>query len=180
MLMPARLPSGLTGRAPVTRDPPAEHRTGWLIAVELDTDSLATSRSFIEYERATAIRDLIAENVFLPSGQTGGAFRLGLSILDGKLVLDIADEDVNLIVRHILSLSPLRRVIKDYFLICDSYYEAVRNAGPSQIEAIDMGRRGVHNEGSTILCERLAGKIALDFETGRRLFTLVCALAWKG
>jgi uncharacterized protein (UPF0262 family) len=154
--------------------------SGWLVAVDLDTESLATSRSFIEYERATAIRDLIAENAFLPAGRASGAFRLGLSIGDGKLVLDIAEADGTPVARHILSLSPLKRVIKDYFLICDSYYAAVRSAGPSQIEAIDMGRRGVHNEGSTILRARLKSKIAIDFETARRLFTLVCALAWKG
>jgi uncharacterized protein (UPF0262 family) len=154
--------------------------SGWLVAVDLDTESLATSRSFIEYERATAIRDLIAENAFLPAGRASGAFRLGLSIGDGKLVLDIAEADGTPVARHILSLSPLKRVIKDYFLICDSYYAAVRNAGPSQIEAIDMGRRGVHNEGSAILRERLQSKIAVDFDTARRLFTLVCALAWKG
>jgi uncharacterized protein (UPF0262 family) len=153
---------------------------GWLVAVDLDADSLATSRDFIEYERATAIRDLIAENAFLPAGRAAGAFRLALSIRDGKLVLDIADADGRPVARHVLSLSPLKRVIKDYFLICDSYYAAVRNVGPSQIEAIDMGRRGVHNEGATILRDRLKSKIAVDFETARRLFTLVCALAWKG
>jgi uncharacterized protein (UPF0262 family) len=153
---------------------------GWLAAVDLDAESLATSRTFIAYERATAIRDLIAENSFLPAGQQGGPFRLHLSIRDGKLVLDIAEADGHQIVRHILSLTPLRRVIKDYFMICDSYYNAVRSAGPGQIEAIDMGRRGVHNEGSSILRERLEAKVAVDFDTARRLFTLVCALAWKG
>jgi uncharacterized protein (UPF0262 family) len=153
---------------------------GWLVAVDLDADSLATSRSFIEYERAAAIRDLIAENSFLPAGETGGSYRLRLSIRDGKLVLDIADAAERRIVAHILSLTPLRRVIKDYFMICDSYYSAVRSAGPGQIEAIDMGRRGIHNEGSSILRERLDRKVAVDFDTARRLFTLVCALAWKG
>jgi uncharacterized protein (UPF0262 family) len=155
-------------------------RTGGLIAVDLDADSLATSRSFIEYERAAAIRDLIAENSFQLVGRPGGVFRLGLSIRDGKLVLDIADADNNPVVSHILSLTPLRGVVKDYFLICDSYYSAIPTASPSQIEAIDMGRRGVHNEGAAILRERLKAKISLDFETARRLFTLVCALAWKG
>lgn len=158
------------------RDRPA----GWLISVELDDDSLATSRAYIESERAAAIRDLIADNAFLPAVASGGAFRLRLSIQDGKLALDVADADGEPVVCHILSLSPLRRVIKDYFLICDSYYAALQSPNPSQIEAIDMGRRGVHNEGATILRERLAGKIAIDVETARRLFTLVCALAWKG
>jgi uncharacterized protein (UPF0262 family) len=157
-----------------------DDRAGRLVAVDIDTESLATSRSFIEYERATAIRDLISENSFLPAGRSEGAFRLKLSIIEGKLVLDIADADAAPVIRHILSLSPLRRVIKDYFLICDSYYNAVSSAGPSQIEAIDMGRRGMHDEGATILRQRLDAKIKVDFETSRRLFTLVCALAWKG
>jgi len=153
---------------------------GWLVAVDLDSGSLPPAASFVEHERATAIRDLIAENAFLPAGRTSGEFHLGLSISDGKLVFAVAEADGEPVVRHILSLSPLTRVIKDYFLICDSYYAAVRSAGPSQIEAIDMGRRGVHNEGATILRERLSGKIAVDFDTARRLFTLVSALAWKG
>lgn len=160
--------------------PHADASAGWLVGVDLDCDSLSAGKSFVAYERETAIRDLVAENAFLPAGRTSGAFRLGLSIRDGKLVLDIADADGAPIARYILSLTPLKRVIKDYFLICDSYYAALRSAGPSQIEAIDIGRRGVHNEGSTILCERLSGKIAVDFATARRLFTLVCALAWKG
>jgi uncharacterized protein (UPF0262 family) len=175
--MPARSRSGSTAKAPAAR---RARQGGWLIAVEIDEDSLATSRDFIEYERAAAIRDLIAENAFLPAGRPGGSFRLRLSIREGKLVLDIAATDDTPVARHILSLTPLRRVIKDYFLICDSYYNAVRSAGPSQIEAIDMGRRGVHNEGATILRERLGAKVAVDFATARRLFTLVCALAWKG
>jgi uncharacterized protein (UPF0262 family) len=161
-------------------DSPQNKTAGWLVAVDLDTESISTSKGFIAYERETAIRDLIAENAFLPAGRSGGTFRLGLSIRDGKLVLDVTEADGAPVACHILSLSPLKRVMKDYFLICDSYYAAVRNAGPSQIEAIDMGRRGVHNEGSTILQERLASKIAVDFDTARRLFTLVCALAWKG
>lgn len=160
--------------------PNREEKAGYLTAVEVDADSLATSRDFIEYERASAIRDLIADNFFLPAGRAAGAFRLGLSILDGKLLLEIADDDDVPIARHILSLSPLRRVIKDYFMMLDSYYAAVSSAKTSQIEAIDMGRRGIHNEGATILMERLESKVALDFDTARRLFTLVCALAWKG
>ena len=157
-----------------------DERAGWLVAVTIDAGSLATSRTFIEFERATAIRDLIADNSFLPAGREGGTFRLGLSILEGRLVLDIADADAMPVARHILSLAPLRHVIKDYFLILDSYYSAVSSARAGQIEAIDMGRRGIHNEGATILQERLEAKVAVDFETARRLFTLVCALAWKG
>jgi len=154
--------------------------TGRLVSVELDEESLAASKTFIEYERATAIRDLIADNMFLPAGQEGGTYRLGLSLFDGKLALDIGEAESTPTIRHILSLTPLRRLIKDYFLICESYYSAVLSASPGQIEAIDMGRRGIHDEGARILRERLEGKIAVDFPTARRLFTLVCALAWKG
>jgi uncharacterized protein (UPF0262 family) len=154
--------------------------TGRLVAVELDDVSIARQRAYIEHERATAIHDLIADNSFRPVGKPEGRYRLRLSTVDQKLVFDVALADRTPVVRHILSLTPLTRVVKDYFMICDSYYAAVRTAGPAQIEAIDMGRRGVHNEGSTILRERLAGKIDVDFETARRLFTLVCALHWKG
>jgi uncharacterized protein (UPF0262 family) len=178
--MPARSRSGSTGKKPTAARSERGRDGGRLIAVDLDEASLSTSENFVEYERAAAIRDLIAENAFLPTGRSGGAFRLNLSIQDGKLMLDIAEAGGDPVVRHVLSLTPLRRVIKDYFMICDSYYNAVKSAGPGQIEAIDMGRRGVHNEGAAILRERLEAKIAIDFETARRLFTLVCALAWKG
>jgi uncharacterized protein (UPF0262 family) len=154
--------------------------TGRLIAVELDEISIAHARAYIEHERATAIRDLVADNSFRPVGKPEGRFRLRLSIVEQKLVFDIALPDRTPVIRHILSLTPLNRVVKDYFIVCDSYYAAIRTAGPSQIEAIDMGRRGMHNEGSAILRERLAGKIDVDFATARRLFTLVCALHWKG
>ena len=114
-----------------------------------------------------------------PAG-AGGAFSLRLSIADKKLVLDVADDAGAPVVRHILSLTPLARVVKDYFLVCESYYAAVRTTSPSRIEAIDMGRRGLHNEGAEVLRDRLSGKIDMDFETARRLFTLVCALRWRG
>jgi uncharacterized protein (UPF0262 family) len=154
--------------------------TGRLVAVELDVTSIAPSRAYIEHERAAAIRDLIADNAFRPIGKPQGRYRLRLSIVEQKLVFDVSLADRTPVVRHILSLTPLGRVIKDYFIICDSYYASVRSAGPAQIEAIDMGRRGVHNEGATILRERLAGKVEVDFDTARRLFTLVCALHWRG
>jgi uncharacterized protein (UPF0262 family) len=153
---------------------------GRLVAVDIDTELLSTAQDFVAYEREAAIRDLIADNSFLPAGREGGAFRLGLSIEEGKLVLDVAEAEGAGAIRHILSLTPLRSVIKDYFLICDSYYAAVGRSSPAQIEAIDMGRRGVHNEGARILAERLDAKIRVDFDTARRLFTLVCALAWRG
>jgi uncharacterized protein (UPF0262 family) len=151
-----------------------------LVAVTLDEASIGSSSRDVEHERAVAIYDLLEENSFAPMGQAGGPYALKLGIKENRLVFDIRLADGTPVVAHMLSLTPFKRIVKDYFLICDSYYAAVRSAGPSQIEAIDMGRRGVHNEGSTILRERLQSKIAVDFDTARRLFTLVCALAWKG
>ncbi len=153
---------------------------GRLIAVEIDPASLRPAGTFIDEERTVAIRDLIAENVFDLAVRPGGAYRLLLSVADGKLVLDVAGEDGTPLVRHVLSLSPLRRVVKDYFLICEAYNRAAHGSAPVHIEAIDVGRRGLHNEGAEILRERLQDRAAIDFPTARRLFTLVCALYWKG
>ena len=105
---------------------------------------------------------------------------LNLSIAENRLVFDIRSEEGAPVMAHLFSLTPLRRIVKDYFMICDSYYKAIRTATPSQIEAIDMGRRGLHNEGSELLMERLKEKISVDFDTARRLFTLICVLHWKG
>ena len=127
-----------------------------------------------------AIFDLIEENSFRPVGDEGGPYRLKLSLVDARLIFAISREDGTPVVAHILSLTPFRRIVKDYYLICESYYEAIRSATPSHIEAIDMGRRGLHNEGSQTLRDRLAGKIEIDFDTARRLFTLVCVLHWRG
>ncbi|MCF3641876.1 UPF0262 family protein [Rhizobium sp. TRM95111] len=134
----------------------------------------------VEHERAVAIFDLIEENSFEPLGHPGGPYRLHLSLLDSRLIFAIRSESGEDVATHILSLTPFRRIVKDYFLICESYYQAIRSATPSQIEAIDMGRRGIHNEGSQTLMDRLGGKIKLDFDTARRLFTLVCVLYWRG
>ncbi len=134
----------------------------------------------MEHERAVAIFDLLEENLFEPVGHPGGPYRLNLSLVDAKLVFAISTEKGGDVATHILSLTPFRRIVKDYFMICESYYEAIRSATPSQIEAIDMGRRGIHNEGSQTLMDRLSGKIRLDFDTARRLFTLVCVLYWRG
>ncbi|MCJ8506369.1 UPF0262 family protein [Rhizobium lemnae] len=150
-----------------------------LFDVVLD-DSIGRSTPDVEHERAVAIFDLIEENRFEPVGHAGGPYRLQLSLVDSKLVFSISTESGEAVATHILSLTPLRRIIKDYFMICESYYEAIRSSTPSQIEAIDMGRRGIHNEGSEILQDRLKGKILLDFDTSRRLFTLVCVLYWRG
>jgi len=176
--MPAPSPSGSTGSAAGMGGRAAPAATGRLVAIELDPDSLGSGGTVIDGERAAAIRDLLEGNTFLPAGRAG-AFRLRLAILDNKLVLDVAEAGGGPSVRHILSLAPLARVIKDYFLICDSYEAALRSAPAARIEAIDMGRRGVHNEGAETLRDRLRGKIDVDFETARRLFTLVCALRLK-
>ncbi|MFC5387270.1 UPF0262 family protein [Aquamicrobium segne] len=151
-----------------------------LIDVELDK-TIGRSTPDIEHERAVAIFDLIEENCFRPVNDEGkGPYRLKLSLIEARLVLAISREDGSQVATHILSLTPLRRIVKDYYMVCESYYEAIRSASPSHIEAIDMGRRGLHNEGSQTLKDRLADKINLDFATARRLFTLVCVLHWRG
>ena len=150
-----------------------------LIDVVLD-ETIGRSTPDVEHERAVAIFDLIEENRFRPVGDTGGPYRLKLSLAESRLVFAITREGGEAVVTHILSLTPFRRIVKDYFMVCESYYDAIRSSTPSQIEAIDMGRRGLHNEGSQTLMERLSGKIEVDFDTARRLFTLVCVLHWRG
>jgi len=151
-----------------------------LIAVTLDESSIGRGSADQEHERAIAIYDLLEDNSFALVGHNGGPYALTISLADSKLVFDVRDEDGGPVVTHILSLSPFRRILKDYFMICESYYAAIRSATPSRIEAIDMGRRGLHNEGAQLLLERLRGKIETDQDTARRIFTLVTALHWKG
>lgn len=151
-----------------------------LIDVELD-ESISRSTPDIEHERAVAIFDLIEENSFRPVNDDGsGPYKLRLALAEHRLVFSISRESGDQVVTHILSLTPFRRIVKDYYLICESYYDAIRSSTPSHIEAIDMGRRGLHNEGSQTLMDRLSGKIDIDFDTARRLFTLVCVLHWRG
>jgi uncharacterized protein (UPF0262 family) len=144
--------------------------------IELDEASLAPGDVNTEHERRVAMADLLDANRFRPDGAEAGPFSLRLGVEDDRLVFDVRLESGEPVRAFVFALGPLRRIIKDYFLICESYYEAVRNAPLAQIEAIDMGRRGVHNEGSSLLRERLEGKIEIDFDTSRRLFTLICAL----
>jgi len=151
-----------------------------LTAVTLDENSIGRSNPDVEHERAVAIYDLLEENVFSPVNHPGGPFALHLSITGNRLVFDIRLTDETPVVAHLLSLTPLSRVVKDYFTVCDSYYQAIRTATPDRIEALDMGRRAVHDEGSRLLMERLKGKVDIDFDTARRLFTLICVLHWKG
>ena len=149
-----------------------------LASVELDALTLPAATAEIEHERRVAIFDLVEKNSFEPVGAEGGPYKLKLSLQDNRLVFDIDGENFNR--TYAISLTPLKGVIKDYLLICDSYYEALRGTSPAQIEAVDMGRRGLHNEGAELLKTRLDGKIEIDQETARRLFTLVTALYRRG
>ena len=144
--------------------------------VTLDERTVVRRSPEVEHERAVAIFDLIEENHFAPVGDYGGPYSLHLGIEENRLVLDIRTEADDPLGKVILALSPFRRVVKDYFTVCESYYQAIKTASPSKIEAIDMGRRGLHDEGAVLLRERLAGKIELDPNTARRLFTLICVL----
>jgi len=151
-----------------------------LVAVTLDEESIGRSGPDIEHERAVAIYDLIEENSFAPVDHDDGPYALRIGIKENRLVLDIRRADDKPVIAHLLSLSPFKRIVKDYFMICDSYYAAIRTATPDKIEAIDMGRRGLHDEGSHILQDAIKRKVKVDFDTARRLFTLICVLHWKG
>ncbi|HWA03217.1 MAG TPA: UPF0262 family protein [Rhizomicrobium sp.] len=151
-----------------------------IAAIHLDERTVVHRTRQIEQEREIAIYDLLEANRFRPLGSDGGPYDLVLGIEENRLVFDIRLTDLSEHGKVMLSLTPFRRVIKDYFLICDSYFKAIRHAPPSRIEALDMARRGSHNEGSELLKERLEGKIEVDFDTARRLFTLICVLHLKG
>jgi uncharacterized protein (UPF0262 family) len=162
----------------MSRSDPKERNR--LVSVRLDEASISRGAADQEHERQIAIYDLIDENSFALPGRDAGPYGLKIALQDAKLVLEIADENGTPLIAHILSLTPFRGLLKDYFMICESYYAAIRTAMPSQIEAIDMGRRAIHNEAAEVLLERLKGKIECDHDTARRIFTLVVALHWKG
>ena len=159
---------------------PRKQQDGRLAAVTLDETSIGRSNRDVEHERAVAIYDLIADNTFKPLGHDGGPYALQLGISGNRLVFDIRATDGSPVIAHMLSLAPFRRIVKDYFTVCDSYYVAIRTATPDRIEALDMGRRALHDEGSHIVMERLKRKVEIDFDTARRLFTLISVLHWKG
>jgi uncharacterized protein (UPF0262 family) len=154
--------------------PPARR----IVDITLDEESVARRTPEVEHERAVALFDLLEENDFALVGEPG-PYKLHIGIFEQRLVFGVHASDDRKLRDIILSLTPFRKVVKDYFLICESYYAAIKKLGPSQIEALDMGRRGLHNEGSELLRERLAGKIEIDHDTARRLFTLICALHIK-
>ena len=149
-----------------------------LVKITLDEGSIKKRSAEVEHERNVAIADLLDENSFQPHCMKGGPYELFLSIADGRLIFDITSEDSSK-AKAVLSIQPLRGIVRDYFMICESYYEALKTASPGKVEAIDMGRRGVHNEGSEALVELLKGRISVDFPTARRLFTLICVLHIK-
>lgn len=156
-----------------------------LVEVKIDDSGLPAPTPEIEQERRVAIFDLIEDNSFILPPRDGGTapkgpFKLNLAIRDRRLVFDLVTEKDSKAAEFHLSLGPFRQVVKDYFQICESYFDAVKKLPPSQIEAIDMARRGIHNEGARVLQERLDGKAELDIDTARRLFTLICVLHWGG
>ena len=151
-----------------------------LVEVTLDETSIGRHSADVEHEREIAIFDLLEKNRFALENHDAGPYTLKLSLAENRLVFTVGDQAHTPIQHVMLSLSPFRRIVKDYFLICDSYYQAIKTQPATRIEAIDMGRRGLHDEGSRLLQERLKGKIAVDIATARRLFTLLCALHWKG
>ncbi len=155
-------------------------RTRRLAGIALDEASLVRRSPEVEHERAVAIFDLLENNDFALSNGAGGPYRLRLGVQENRLVFDVRGEDDERRGEVRLSLTPFRSVIRDYFTIRETYYEAIKTASPSRIETIDMGRRSLHDEGADILRERLAGKIDMDTDTARRLFTLICVLHMRG
>jgi uncharacterized protein (UPF0262 family) len=151
-----------------------------LSAITLDEASVVYRSRAIEQEREVAIYDLLEANSFRPEGSAGGPYHLFLGLEENRLVLDVRLEDGADHGRVLLSLTPLRKIVKDYFLICENYYKAIRTAPPYQIESLDMARKALHDEGARELQKRLDGKIETDFDTARRLFTLVCVLQMRG
>jgi uncharacterized protein (UPF0262 family) len=148
--------------------------------ITLDEHTVVRRNPDIEHERQVAIDDLLADNHFTPVSGIKGPFHLHLGVTENRLMLDIRDTKDQPLEQVVLPLLPFRKLVKDYFIICGSYYSAVREASPAKIEAIDMGRRGLHDEGSEKLAERLAERVAIDDNTARRLFTLLCVLHIRG
>ena len=148
--------------------------------ITLDEGSIVRWNPDIDHERKVAIYDLLEENYFALVDHDCGPYGLHLAIEEGRLILDIRAAGGQPVAKIVLAVTSFRRIIRDYFQVCESYFEAIKAAGPSKIEAIDMGRRGLHNDGSELLRKRLAGKVEIDFDTARRLFTLICVLHLRG
>jgi uncharacterized protein (UPF0262 family) len=151
-----------------------------LAEITLDTKSLGRANVNAEHEREVAIFDILDGNAFRVEDVDGGPYKLHLSIVDDRLQMNVTAGSNEQSFEHAIALTPLKRIMKDYFMVCESYYEAVRTAPPARIQAIDVSRRGLHDEGSVLLRDKLLPKIIVDDDTARRLFTLVCSLHWKG
>jgi len=152
-----------------------------IVAIELDEHTVVRRSREVEHERAVAMYDLLDMNRFRPTGDFTGPYKLRLSIEERtRLVFDITSEADEPLTRITMPLSPFRSIVRDYFQICESYYDAIKRLSPAQIETIDMARRGLHNEGSELLVQRLEDKVAMDKSTARRLFTLICVLHIRG
>ena len=151
-----------------------------LVDITLDAKSLGRTNPNIEHEREVAIFDILDGNAFRIDGMDAGPYKLNLSLVDDRLVLAISPSSEADAVEQTIALTPLKRIVKDYFMICESYYEAVRTAPPARIQAIDVSRRALHDEGSSLLKDKLLPKIIVDDNSARRLFTLVVSLHWKG
>ena len=164
-----------TGEIPADENADSER----IVNVILDEHSIVRRNADVEHERAVAIYDLLERNHFAPANLTG-PYHLVIGIEGDRLALDIHSVDDEPLDKVTLPLQIFRRIVRDYFMVCESYYSAIKTASPARIEALDMGRRGLHDEGSELLRERLAGKIEVDFDTARRLFTLVCVLHIRG
>lgn len=147
--------------------------------IALDEATAPRRSPQVEHERQVAMYDLLEENHFSPVSGATGPFHLHLSIISGRLIFDVRDEQETALMQFGLAARSFRQIIRDYFLICDSYFQAIKTKTPSQIEAIDMGRRGLHNEGAELLRERLQSHVVVDHQTARRLFTLLCVLHIK-
>lgn len=147
-----------------------------IAGIFLDERSVISRSPQVEHERKVAIYDLLEANHFKPKNAVEGPYNVHLSIEDNRLAFDVRDMHDQPLTRFTLALSPFRAIIREYFMVCDSYFKAIKSASPSQIEAIDMGRRGLHNDGAELLRERLEGKVELDANTARRLYTLICVM----
>jgi uncharacterized protein (UPF0262 family) len=158
----------------------AEKSRDRLAEITLDTKSLGRANANTEHEREVAIFDILDGNAFRIEDLDQGPYKLHLSVVEDRLQMNIVPEKDGAALEQAVALTPLKRIMKDYFMVCESYYEAVRTAPPARIQAIDVSRRALHDEGSSLLRDKLLPKVIVDEDTARRLFTLVCSLHWKG
>ena len=160
--------------------PAPQARNDRIVDITIDSKSLGRGNANIEHEREVAIFDILDGNSFSVEGEHAGPYKLHLSTAEDRLQMAIANESGDPVAQHVVPMTPLKRIMKDYFMVCETYYAAVRTAPPAKIQTIDVNRRALHDEGSAVLKEKLLTKITVDADTARRLFTLVCALHWKG